>query len=545
MPSCLGLYIENNLIKYAKMTKDRDDVKIDSFGMKFYDKLEDAIKQVIEETYSYKTPISVNLSGETYNYFRMFNLLSKKDLENAIKTEFESLCTEKGYNKNAIETRYAIVESITDKEKLKVIHVSANKTEIGNILKQLEGNRVSTISTMPICITNLLGGEEKDNVAIINIEEKTTITTIINQKIESIDVLEEGSKEFLDKINLKENSLAKAYNKCKETTIYTSAGKELIEEVGTEYLEDIMPTLYNIVSKARKIINEKISDIKKIYITGTGAVINNIDLYFDEYFTDIKCEILKPYFITTTKAKINIKDYVEVNSAIGLALQGLGLGLSGMNFKKETLQDKLPEWATITGVPKNEKKDKNGKKDKKSIDFSFDLKTPLDKTETGLLRFATGIFVFVLIFMALSKTLTMQMESKEKEVDEVISHSQSQIRIAQSDNTKINSKITTYKEMISSINSINNEMSDRYQYRDAIPNLLNQIMYNIPKTVQIISIENTNARHIKIIAQAEQYEQLGFFLGQLKNEQILNDITSDQGIKEKNIVKMTIEGELP
>lgn len=99
--------------------------------------------------------------------------------------------------------------------------------------------------------------------------------------------------------------------------------------------------------------------------------------------------------------------------------------------------------------------------------------------------------------------------------------------------------------MIDSINSINNEISDKYQYRDAIPNLLNQIMYNIPKTVQIISIENTNARHIKIIAQAEQYEQLGFFLGQLKNEQILNDITSDQGIKENNIIKMTIEGELP
>ena len=59
--------------------------------------------------------------------------------------------------------------------------------------------------------------------------------------------------------------------------------------------------------------------IEKVYITGTAALINNIDLYFQEYLEDTKCEILKPSFITNTK-DINIKDYIEVNSAISLAL---------------------------------------------------------------------------------------------------------------------------------------------------------------------------------------------------------------------------------
>ena len=62
MSTCLGLYVENNVIKYAKVSKDNDNIKIDSFGIKFYDKLNDAIKQVIEETYSYKTPISKNIT---------------------------------------------------------------------------------------------------------------------------------------------------------------------------------------------------------------------------------------------------------------------------------------------------------------------------------------------------------------------------------------------------------------------------------------------------------------------------------------------------
>ena len=40
MASCLGLYIEKNIIKYAKVTKEREVLKIESFGMKFYDRLD-------------------------------------------------------------------------------------------------------------------------------------------------------------------------------------------------------------------------------------------------------------------------------------------------------------------------------------------------------------------------------------------------------------------------------------------------------------------------------------------------------------------------
>ena len=49
MSSSLGLYIENNLIKYAKVSKNNDLIKVESFGIKFYEKLEDSIKQIVEE----------------------------------------------------------------------------------------------------------------------------------------------------------------------------------------------------------------------------------------------------------------------------------------------------------------------------------------------------------------------------------------------------------------------------------------------------------------------------------------------------------------
>ena len=77
MPNCLGVYAEKNLIKYAKVSKERDQIKVETFGVKFYDNLDQVIKQIVEETYSYKIPISINLSEEMYNYFEVFALLNK------------------------------------------------------------------------------------------------------------------------------------------------------------------------------------------------------------------------------------------------------------------------------------------------------------------------------------------------------------------------------------------------------------------------------------------------------------------------------------
>ena len=110
-------------------------------------------------------------------------------------------------------------------------------------------------------------------------EEKTTLTTIVDQKIYNVDKLEEGMETILTSISEKENSYSKAYEICKNTTIYTMEGKELLEEGENLYLEDVMPTLYTIVQKVKDVVENSMKNIDRIYITGTGSIINNIDLY--------------------------------------------------------------------------------------------------------------------------------------------------------------------------------------------------------------------------------------------------------------------------
>ncbi|MBP3800604.1 MAG: hypothetical protein J6I85_01010 [Clostridia bacterium] len=537
MSSCLGLFIQSNLIKYAKISKEHDVKKVEAFGVRFFeDGLNETIAQIINETYSYNIPISVNINGESYNYFDMFALLSKKDLQKAIKTEFDSYCAEKGFNPNVFETRYAITPYEDDNQKLKVIHVSNNKIELNKREQLLSGYKIAAIAPVPMIISNLQEFEERQNAIIVNIEDHTTITTIIDQKINSVQRLESGSKEILENINIKENSYSKSYEVCKNTTIYTSEGSDL-QETEVSYLEDIMPVLYNIVGQVKKIINETDKKIDRVYITGTAALINNVDLYFQEYLEDVKCDILRPKFITNTK-DISIKDYIEVNSAISLALLGIGEGLQNMNFKKQSLEDKLPEWMT-KDIGGNKNKPPKGKK------IKFDLGEGLDKVEKNLIR---GTYTFLLLFIiycAFAMVLNNQLRLKQDEVDARIASIKSQISLAKADDNKIKIKTNEYTSLIKNLQEINDKASERLKTRNAIPNLLNQIMFIVPENVQITSIQNTSDKHIEITAQSDKYEQLGYFKAKIKQDNILKDVISTAGQKDGEAVTVKIEGELP
>lgn len=547
MSTCLGLYIEDNIIKYAKVSKDNDIIKIDSFGIKFYDKISEAISQVIEETYSYKIPISINLSNENYNYFYLFSMLNKKDMQNVINTEFESICYDNGLNKDAFETRYVLVNNIEDKEKVKAIHISANKADLAKKTQYLDSYRVTTAAPIGMAITNIIEHQDNENYLVVNIEDRTTVTTVVDKKITDVKVIDDGTSQILSKINAKENSYLKAYEICKNTTIYTSEGKDLQYEEN-DYLDDIMPTLYNIVGEVRKISNESLNKIEKVYITGTASVINNIDIYFQEYLQDIKCEILKPYFINNTKAKINIKDYIEVNSPIALALQGLGEGLNGVNFKKETLKDKISDIMKIEiGGSKSKSGAMSKLGSKLNIDLSFDFKERLTAFERTLLRTALGLLMLIIVYTGISIFLNNSMNKKEEEILSATLQVNTQIKQISDDDSNIKAKTAKYVSMTERLNDLNAKTQDKNKRKNAIPTLLNQIMFSIPKGVQITSIENSSGTKIVINAQANTYDQLGYLKASIKNYGILTNVISDSGEKQTQdgLIKTTIEGNLP
>ena len=450
---------------------------------------------------------------------------------------------EKEQNVDVFETRYVLVNDLEDKEKVKAIHISINKGELVRRTELLEKYKLTSISPLSLDISNLLEVDKNgnaENIAIVNIESKTTVTIIIDNKIYDITNIEAGTKEILDKIDTKENSYAKAYEICKNSTIYTTEGKELQYEENV-YLDDIMPTLYNIVGQVKKILNDSLNKIDKVYITGTASVINNIDIYFQEYLEDVKCEVLRPYFIKAIGTEINMKDYIEVNSAIALALQGLGEGLKGINFKKESIADKLPEWMNIEiGTSKSGKPNPWLSK----IDLKMDFKDALSGFEKGLIRGAAGILLLMIVYGTFSTILSNQIKDKVDETAANKSKLQTQLVAINSDKTKIDQKASEYAALVSSIEEKSQTETENKRLKYAIPTLLNEIMYVIPVNVQLTSITNSDTK-ITIVAQSDKYEQLGIFKTKLERDGILTNVRSDTSQKQNDVITVTIEGELP
>ena len=534
--SSLGIYIEENLIKYAKVVKEKDSLKVEGFNVVFYDNLGEALNRIISETYSFKIPICINVSNEIYNYYDVFSMLNKNDIKKSIDIEFDMICNEKNYNKNALDTRYVLVSNKENSEKLKVLHIAVNKSDMAKKAQALNGNKIQSATPISTSITNLLDVSPKDNIAIINIENKTQITTIVDGQIYKVDTIEYGMGQILDQINKTENSMQKSYDVCKNLTIYTQEAQTL-ESGDEEHLEDVMPTLYKIATESKKILDATIANISKVYITGLGAVINNIDLYFQEYMVNLKCEILHPFFVESTSVKIPVKDYIEVNSAIALAMDGLGYGNKELNFS----------YGSIANIDAKDALKKIFSSSKQPVNFSFS--GPLDKFEKTLLRFAFALFMFILFYIMFSNTTTKQIDGKTQEINDRLSAARSEISKIDTDTSTITGRASMYKSAIDSINDLSDSTAAANESRiipkDAIPNLLNRIMFVIPQKVVVTSIKNTVDNHIVIEAQAEKYEQLGYFKALLDSKGILIDVKSTSGIKDGNLVKVTIEGELP
>ena len=273
-----------------------------------------------------------------------------------------------------------------------------------------------------------------------------------------------------------------------------------------------------------------------------GLIINNIDLLFQESFIDKKCEILVPYFIEKTNVKINIKDYIEVNSAIALAMQGLDQKNQETNFSgKGQGLEKI--WNRLNSDISFGKAKGANKKTK--LTFKEIVHSELDFADKILFRVLTALLLIVILYVAASEILAGKINEKITEAETVVNESREEIAKITNMDTLIKARTNEYQNIIDKIDETNSQISENYSSKNAIPNLLNKIMYNIPTGVQLLSIENTTGKNITITAQAEKYDQLGYFKAALEEEGILTNITTTRGVKQNDLINITITGELP
>ncbi len=136
-------------------------------------------------------------------------------------------------------------------------------------------------------------------------------------------------------------------------------------------------------------------------------------------------------------------------------------------------------------------------------------------------------------------------QDKEKETQTLIADVNTQISAIEADTNSLNSKANEYTQLINRLDTINAQMADKTSKKNMIPNLLVRIMSSIPKSVQVLKIQNTQDKHVTITAKSADYADLGFFLATLKNEETLLNVKSNSGVNQDNMVTITIEGDMP
>ena len=163
----------------------------------------------------------------------------------------------------------------------------------------------------------------------------------------------------------------------------------------------------------------------------------------------------------------------------------------------------------------------------------------------ALIRSAVGVSLLLIIYIIFSSTIIKNINKKDEQAKKYIEETNKQIGEITANTKLVTDRTTQYKDLIAKIEEANNKLTESYLRKNALPNLLTRIMYNIPKEVQLVSIQNPSDKTVKIEAQAVEYEQLGYFIAKIKNEGILADVKSTSGLKQTEYVRVTIEGKLP
>ena len=306
MKESLGLSISNNIIRYAKIRGNSKELRIEKIGLKFYNgNPKIAINEIIEETNSEKAIINTNTIDENYYYSTPIIENNDKIINRKIDTEFENFCISRKFSKDL-----TIGKNLFHNEFNKILgmHIYDSKNNLINIYRIFEPNQIKSIYPIATIIKNLTKINENENVIIVNLEEHITITTIVNQQIHTILKMNFAMLEVLKEIRSEQESFINTYNSLKQTTIFVKETKKNDKE-NSKKLTKVIPLLYNIAERITK-IKTHYGRIAKIYLTGFGANIQNIELYFGQLFSDVKIELLKPYFISP---QINTKEYVEYN----------------------------------------------------------------------------------------------------------------------------------------------------------------------------------------------------------------------------------------
>ncbi len=557
MSSCLGLYINNEMVKYAKLSSDNKKVTLESFGTRFvkFDKMK-VIEEIIEETNSQSTPIALNPSNSIFVNVDMFEQGQIKSYINDItKMEFESWCEKNGKSPANHLFVYKIADTKNLNGKRSAVLNIAEKKSVNDYLETFSNSLASLYS--PAFVMERLIPADAKNCVVVNFDDNLTITIVLEGKIVDIKTYEIGMKKILDDFTEQLGSYQKSYEACKQINVYSEG-----EDNNDKRLEHILePNLQDILKYVQANIAPYKKQVDKVFIAGSGVVFTNLDILFTEYL-EMKSELLKPDFLADTSNVRNVADIVESIEAIALAYDAI------VPIKRES------EFVKRTGIKssfknlfkaKNKKtsaseKDQNAPKEKKPKEEKIVEVEDFTKTSYTIIHLCVVLAVVFIAYLVFSNIYSYRLEKMKEETMASIEQLKANTAIVEADTKYITENKTKYKEINDRVKNIvdqieSNKIGKFTTYN--VATFLQNIIKIIPKNVQLVNISSDDNKNIRITAQSNSYADLGYFVSVLKVNNTLNSLkvnsiknsTSSKDANENGlsntITTIEIGGELP
>lgn len=562
MASCLGIYFSDNSMKYAKLVTDNGgNVRLDHYGTRIATSTKkEIIDNIIAETSSKDIPVVTNIPDERFIEVSIFDQAQETEYSpDIMKLEFETWCENNQKVSSDYEFVYKLSKYRTAENKHNGVLCIAPKNKI-NELKKDEELKIEAIYPSELMYTDL-APDEVQNYIIVNLSEYLTVETVINRKMYEFKVYNNtGMKSLLDEFQLKLGSYSKAYAACKQLNVYTEG-----ENTNDPELERIAePILQDVLRKVASTVTANKDTISKVYVTGMGIILNNIDVLMTEYL-EIKTEIFKPNFLQNTSDVRSVSEMLETIEPMVMAYNHLNKKNKFLNYlhsevkekKKNSISAFFENFKKNVSFKKKEKKQKQEQVAQKQTALNTDTKEKhnikLPEIETNvvlnvLISFATFAVVAFIAYSAFSGIYTATTNKMIADINSKINSLTQETAKVNSDVSYINTNATEYKEINDDVDMLLKQIETGEIGKISTYNVaafLQKLIKVIPKGVTLDTVKSDDNKNVTISMYSAKYADLGYFVAQLKLEGILNSVEVKNITNATDKITIEIGGELP
>ena len=516
MGTCLGIYLGDKLIKYAKLIRDEKSKRISlvSCGTKYIVGNKDIeVAEIINQTGSAEDAIAVNLRDYHKLKAEVFKQLGKADTQSVIDLEVGDHATSLSLNERNVEYRYIFTESLVSNDNRTAEIIITDKA---NIKKHIDGDVYSNCEGLypqEYILPNLIKASSAS--LIVNIDEKTQIISVESGEVKQTIDIEVSMKDILDRIAEQEGSYSKACDVCKGINVLSD------ENISPEIENIIEPVIQDLLNRIKAKLDEAKIKYDRIYLSGLINLFINIDVLFEQFF-GITTEKLRPHFLKLEETA-NISEVIEAADAVALAYCGLEDRDSELNFMSGKSGAKKSK-----GLSKN-KGDKKLDSDNKKVRVLPNINVEAIEKALFFANLTAGVILTG--YVGFSTVYNAKLTSMEKSLSEKINAIQQETTKIKEDSNYISTntrKYTTFNNYISdTVEKIRAGTIGKYTTYN-VANFMQKIAKYIPTNVQLVSISSDDNKKVSIVAKSTSYAELGYFISQLKLKGILENIKTDK-----------------